>query len=947
MKMDTAYIQVSEDEVLRGHHDWILNTKADMEEARMRGMPYRSIYAYSSPRNHDKDAPFMYGDLWIVTTDLKNRFDALEKMRRIVEWLLAMHSSIDPRMFRYYLDSHGSVYLRIPAELFGGQCGAPLVPVYHRKMVEKLIGYRNEPKAMMATCTRLRKREPPEWPYVDVNEDVYDLHQPFMFLEPGFKHGDFFTVEIDYKSFMDMYPADLWSRVEQGKQFCVEPATPELSSLCLVYESSRLARCGVMNPNKSKDSLFQCQFFKSCMEHPENLDEKKKELVLRMLAPLGNAGLKMALERRERLLGCTEPDMRLAFFEALNQCELVTCAEVAHERFCDGDCGVHSPYDLDQKEQAAAALMDRFQEREDGLYYSKIGFDAEDHDEIKVCSPIFSIARVRNADGTGWAREVKVKDPDGQYHQVIIPGRVCMSPNGDKLLQLLCENGLELEPYRNAPTLLKQYFRVVNPARTKVSIASLGWVGDSYVLPDIVIGHYDKKPEYLGEIGAFQVSGTIEDWISRIGCNCAGNSLPELVVQFSLTAILLGRCGQEGGGLHLYGPSSSGKTTLALIACSVWGGGPGQGYLKQWNFTINAIESTAARHNDGLLVLDEIGEATSETVAQASYMLINGQGKSRLRPDATAKEPFRWRVNFLSSGEVATREKIEASGRHKSMAGQEVRIINLPVLGADGGNVFSDLHGFATPADLSDYLKRASKEVYGTLLRAFLGTLCGANPEELHANVETISQDARSFVDRVCPKEGVGQIRRVAIKFGFMAAVGAFAARHGLLPWSSREAEKVAEEWFQIWLDNRGGTGNLEVEKAIKAIQDEWALHRESTYLNLDNYGDGSGFSRDLHGYYRTLNGELEVYIKAEIFTRLVGSVNRKELFDTMMERGMLVLTQKSTRKETQSIGSQNVRIVGIRPEAWLGKVEPTEVDQYALGKPTAILYGRSENEMF
>ena len=301
----------------------------------------------------------------------------------------------------------------------------------------------------------------------------------------------------------------------------------------------------------------------------------------------------------------------------------------------------------------------------------------------------------------------------------------------------------------------------------------------------------------------------------------------------------------------------------------------------------------------------------------------------------------------MSTGEVPTGEKIEAGGRHKVMAGQEVRTINIPILGMDGENVFKNLHGFETPAALSEHLKRASKEVYGTLLRAFIVALCGANPDELHTNVETISQDARRFVERVSPKEGTGQISRVAIKFGFMAAVGAFAARHGLLPWSPEDAEKVAEEWFQIWQEKRGGTGNLEVEKAIKAIQADWELHKENHYHNLDNGGDGSGFPRELHGYYRTLDRELEVHIKSEIFTRLVGSVNRTELFDTMRERGMLIMTQKGTRKETQSIGSQNVRIVGIRPEAWLGKAESIEADPYTLGKPTAILYGRSENEMF
>lgn len=590
MKSNTAFMRVSEDEILRGKKDWKLNTEAGMEEAIREGMPYRSLYTYSSPQKSDEPARFIYGDLWIVTSDLKNRFDALEKMRRIVEWLLAMHSDIQPEMLRYYLDSHGTVYLRIPAELFVGECGAPLLPMYHRKMVAKLIHYRNNPTAKLATLTRIGELELPELPNVGVREDVYDINRPFMFLEPKIKQRDSFTVEVDYKSFMTMYQRELWAKVEQETQFPVEHVAPTITTLYRVYESIMLARCELMKPIKTKESLSQCQFFKSCMEHPENLDEKKKELVLRLLAPLGREGQKMALEWSDRILGCTAHDMRLAFYEALAQRDFASCGEVAYERFCDGDCGVHSPYDLGLKEEAGEALQVHFQEREDGLYFSKDGFNVEDHDEIKVCSPIFSIARVRNADGTGWAREVRVKDPDGQYHRVIIPGNAWMSRNSDKFLQSLSENGLELVGNRDAAKLLKLYFSMVIPARTKVYVESLGWSDDCYVLPDIVIGHYDKKPEYHGEVGEFKVSGTLSDWISSIGYYCVGNSLLQLGVQYALTAPLLTPCAYEGGGLHLYGPSSSGKTTMALVACSVWGGGPGRGYLKQWRTTDNAIE---------------------------------------------------------------------------------------------------------------------------------------------------------------------------------------------------------------------------------------------------------------------------------------------------------------------------------------------------------------------
>lgn len=732
-----------------------------------------------------------------------------------------------------------------------------------------------------------------------------------------------------------------WRPVVPGRRWgrTPRPVAPAFTSLCGLYESITFARCELTRVQARLDALALCPFFQACREHPETVDGKKRALLFGLLAPLGKNGLRMALDLGERMPGCSASTLRSEFADAAYERRLVTCADIAPVHGCDGSCAVHTPYDREAREQAGAAILLNYQERKDGLYFSATGWETEEIAEERVCSPISITSKVCNAEGTGWAREVVVEAPDGKRHCLTIPLRECMTQSADSLLMLLCDHGLELAPGKHAAALLKRYFREASPARIKVGVRRLGWQGDCYVLPDMVIGHYDRKPEYLGETGAFQTAGSLTNWISRVGCLCQGNSLPMLLVQFALTGPLLKPCGLEGGGLHLYGPSSSGKTTLALVAGSVCGGRPGRGNLSQWRSTANALESTAARHNDGLLVLDEIGEASSDTVFQAIYMLTNGQGKERLRADATAKKPFQWRLNYLSTGEVPTGEKIEAGGRNKVMAGQEVRIINLPVLGADGGNVYTDLHGFATPADLSDHLKRAAKEVYGTLLRAFLMALCGSTPDKLHANTERIMQDTRAFVERVCPKEGAGQLYRVAVKFGLIAAAGAFAARHALLPWSEREAGNVAEEWFRIWLQNRGGTGNLEVEKAIRATQDFWARNKESRFINLDSLGDGSGFPREVAGFYWRADGEVVFFLKAEVFSDLVRSANRKELLDTMQEKGMLLMTKAGTRMETKSINGQNIRGVGFRPSSWLGQAEAKEMPA-AVASPdtTAIL---------
>lgn len=926
--MDTiTFVMVADTDRNPQKQEWVQNTPEALEDAARRGLPYRSLYSFSSIPDKDAPAPYLYGDLWIVTNDRSDRVAALEAMRRIMDALLALYPDIEPGMLRRYLDSEGSVYLRIPAVMFGGEFGIPFLPLYHRQMVARLLDALETPRVKLATADRIGSSALRDFPADVVLAQPYDLW-PFLFLPPGRGRGGRFTVEIDHHSFMDIRPDEVWLAVENGYRFAPRPVAPAFTSLCELYESIAFKRCVETRVQAWLDALDLCPFFQACREHPEAVDGTKRALLFGLLAPLDKIGLGIALDLGERMPGCSASTLRSEFADAVYERRLVTCADIAPVHGCDGSCAVHTPYDREAREQAGAAVLLNYQERKDGLYFSATGWETEEIAEERVCSPISITSKVCNAEGTGWAREVVVEAPDGKRHCLTIPLRECMTQSADSLLTLLCDHGLELAPGKHAAALLKRYFREASPARIKVGVKALGWQGDCYVLPDMVIGHYDRKPEYLGKTGAFQASGSLTDWISRVGCLCQGNSLPMLLVQFALTGPLLKPCGLEGGGLHLYGPSSSGKTTLALVAGSVCGGKPGRGNLSQWRSTSNALEATAARHNDGLLVLDELGEAAGDTVFQASYMLTNGQGKERLKADASARKTHQWLLNYLSTGELSTGEKVEENGRRKVMAGQEVRIINLPVLGADGGNVYTDLHGFATPADLSDHLKRAAKEVYGTLLRAFLMALCGSTPDKLHANIERIMQDTRAFVERVCPKEGAGQLYRVAVKFGLIAAAGAFAARHALLPWSEREAGNVAEEWFRIWLENRGGTGNLEVEKAIKNIQDCWARNKESRFMNLDSLGDGSGFPREVAGFYWRADDEVVFFLKAEVFSDLARSANRKELLDAMQEKGMLLMTKAGTRMETKSINGQNIRGVGFRPSSWLGQAEVKEMPE-------------------
>ena len=135
--------------------------------------------------------------------------------------------------------------------------------------------------------------------------------------------------------------------------------------------------------------------------------------------------------------------------------------------------------------------------------------------------------------------------------------------------------------------------------------------------------------------------------------------------------------GKDSGGFHLHGLYSTGKSTTLALAASVWGC-----RVETWRTSDNALEDTVERHNEVLLSLNEFSQVDSRKAAEVAYMLANGEGKQRLTQTSVPVRKKRWRVLFLSTGEVILADHAEAGGT-RTKAGTKVRMVNLD---ADAGH---------------------------------------------------------------------------------------------------------------------------------------------------------------------------------------------------------------------------------------------------------------------
>lgn len=83
--------------------------------------------------------------------------------------------------------------------------------------------------------------------------------------------------------------------------------------------------------------------------------------------------------------------------------------------------------------------------------------------------------------------------------------------------------------------------------------------------PDVV----SLNTESFAVADAICDRGTLDDWKANVATYCVGNTVMTTVVSLAFVGPLLEVLGRNGGGLHLRGKSSKGKTTLQQAAASV------------------------------------------------------------------------------------------------------------------------------------------------------------------------------------------------------------------------------------------------------------------------------------------------------------------------------------------------------------------------------------------
>jgi putative DNA primase/helicase len=503
--------------------------------------------------------------------------------------------------------------------------------------------------------------------------------------------------------------------------------------------------------------------------------------------------------------------------------------------------------ELDRRPASSPAGLPRgYRRRPDGAIEHLDGEDKEGELQWRwLCSPIEFLAVTRDQDQHAWGLLLHIKTPDGHWHQWAMPLRL-LSEAGAELGGALRDLGATFAIGPRAKNALLNLLNSAMPEKRACCVPHVGWHGRAFVLPEQAFGDTEGQLVVFQPTTplkhAYRVSGTLEAWqgMARLA---VGNSRLVFLLSTAFAGPLLQLIGVEGGGVHLVGSSTVGKTTGLKVAGSIWGGGGLNGYIRTWRATDNALEGTAVAHCDTLLCLDEMAEVDSRTAFRTAYMLPNGQGKARAGRSGDVRPSAEWRVLFVSTGEIGLANKIAEDGR-RATAGQEVRIVDVPADAGAGLGLFQDLHGYNRPQDFADALNHAAAENYGHASRLYIERLT----QDLEVAREAIRQSMESWTREHC-REGDGQVRRVARRFALIAAAGEFATAMGILPWMKGEADRGVARCFEDWLAQRGGTEPSEERRGIDHLRAFIAKHGASRFQPMTTpdaqIRDRAGFKED------------------------------------------------------------------------------------------------------
>ncbi|PHM70300.1 DUF927 domain-containing protein [Xenorhabdus sp. KJ12.1] len=528
--------------------------------------------------------------------------------------------------------------------------------------------------------------------------------------------------------------------------------------------------------------------------------------------------------------------------------------------------------------------------RKNGIYWVEPKEQGGEIIEVeKWLSDYMEIVGIGNDGSEGYLIIKLRQEGTGKYIVEALPRREIGMPVGWARLR---SRGMNITVKNSLLPVLAEHLQRSGDRREWVVTQKAGWHCGAYVMPDgEIIGQPYMPVAFSGgtsAIAGYVVRGSTEQWKTHVASLLQGNRSMILGVLVGLSAPLNSLTGGSCFGVHLFAQSSAGKTTTVEAASSLYGD-PEELKLS-WHGTNHGLNNEAAARNDGFMPIDEIGQSSNpKEVANSAYSLFNGVGKIQGKREGGNRAVIRWKIAALSTGEEDL-ETFLIKGGITPKAGQLVRLLSVPFIDTAFFNGYEDGDSHARA------IKRESKRYCGAAGREWIRWL-SENQEQA---IEMTARKEKEWLDNL-PEEASAQVKRVAVRFALLDAVGELATH--ITGWNKDACHAAVKQSFDDWLADFG-IGNREKYQVITRTRDfiqKYGLSRFQPYTYGRPNGDidTSHAMRisDLAGYLvhnRRHDGQAEYHIIPSVFeAEILQGLQKKSGFEALEEAGMLVKAEK------------------------------------------------------
>jgi len=305
------------------------------------------------------------------------------------------------------------------------------------------------------------------------------------------------------------------------------------------------------------------------------------------------------------------------------------------------------------------------------------------------------------------------------------------------------------------------------------------------------------------------VVGTTAEWATEVAEPLRHNSNVVLAFATFFAAPLLRWASEPGGGIHLHGPSTIGKTWVSDAAQSIYGWPhetADNAFGVTWAGSEAGFDALALARADTGLALDEITLSNRRTAEQIVYKLASGSKGPRASSTGQLRETVHASVLVLSTGEKSLAEFVDnlQEGARKRLVDVPAEVVQQP------GSAFETIPRERLHLEAKrsfDAVKRQHGAVGRDWQRYLVYLGLDAIKKQLNQHREAFLAlpEVVAVADKAHP-----QVVAALYRFALYAAATRMVIEAGLLPWTTEETDAGIVACMRRWVQQRGNIDTAE-----------------------------------------------------------------------------------------------------------------------------------------